>query len=79
MYIKVSTTVENSKRKFFDVNANNGRSATFQCLYSTQTTITIISTILHCEGMHTISLSDLSDLANQVRLYKPKVLCYVTW
>ena len=79
MYIKVSTTVENSKRRFFDVNANNGRSATFQCLYSTKTTITIISTILHCEGMHTISLSDLSDLANQVRLYTPKVLCYVTW
>ena len=43
-----------------------------------KTTITIIYTILHCEGMHTISLSDLSDLANQVRLYKPKVLCYVT-
>ena len=57
MYIKVSTTIENSKWRFFDVNANNGRSATIQCLYSAKTTITIIYTILHCEGMHTMDLS----------------------
>ena len=43
-----------------------------------KTTITIIYTILHCEGMHTICLICPIWPINQVRLYKPKVLCYAT-
>ena len=44
MHVLVSMTIENIKRRFFDINANSGRSATarYQYFYPTKTTITII-------------------------------------
>ena len=72
--VSVSMTIENKKRRFFDINANNGLSATIQCLYSTKTTITM-DTILHYEGMHTIT--QLVCLICPIKCDYTKLRCYV--